>query len=434
MENLQHQEANGSDSEAVIGKDLRLFLLMNTARQYRVLRDSVISETPERREPGWIANEVVRKLLDGIAFSEPVVREIQNFLHQPEDPTLAEISAGDSPLMGAVVGPIDRLLVARVSDLLSKEESLALDFLVLLQLELMVLPREVVDDFGHLRLDDLRKQIDTVPMALKLLERAPIYERSLKALERLGGACRERLVADYEPLVCSIARRHSRLLDLRTDGRMSPDDLCQVGLIGLLRAIDSFDIRRGFRLATYARPAIENEINDFIRRSLHPVAMPREVTRERIRISHLESKLRQDLGRNEVDRELCDVMGMPWERFQSIRYAFQPARSLDEPLVEETDITLADTIVDPSADTEETVCTAMTCQKLHEALQTLPDRDRYVLELRFGLRGNREFTFDELGRELGITRQAVYKTVGRALEKLRNPNLGLVGEEASAWE
>ena len=432
MENLQHQEANGFDSEAGIGKDLRLFLLMNTARQYRVLRDLVISETPERREPGWIANEVVRKLLDGIAFSEPVVREIQNFLHQPEDPTLAEIVAGDSPLMGAVVGPVDRLLVARVSDLLGKEESFALDFLVLLQLELMVLPREVVDDFGHLRLDDLRIQIDTVPMALKLLERAPIYERSLKALEGLGSACRDRLVADYEPLVRSIARRHSRTLGLRPDSRISLDDLCQVGLIGLLRAIDNFDIRRGFRLATYARPAIENEINDFLRRSLHPVSMPKEVVTEFSRMRRLESKLRQDLGKDDVERELYDATGMPWEKFQSIRYAFQPARSLDEPLGEETDLTLADAIADPSVDVEETVCTAMTCEKLHQALQTLPERDRYVLELRFGLRGSREFTFDELGRELGISRQAVHKTVGRALEKLRNPDLGLVGGQAWA--
>ena len=92
----------------------------------------------------------------------------------------------------------------------------------------------------------------------------------------------------------------------------------------------------------------------------------------------------------------------------------------------DTELTLGDTIGDSSVNVEEAVCSRLMSEKMLQALKTLPERDRQVLNLRFGLDGNRELTLDELGRELGISRQAVHKTVGRVLKKLRDPGLGLV--------
>ena len=443
MENLQSQQVAMSRQVMELRKDLNLFFLFNTSRQYRLLRELVISKTPGRSEPGWITAEVVRNLLARIAGSGPVVQEIQSFLGQPEDPTLSEI-VGASPLSRALYGPIDRLLVARVSDVLDREEDFALNFLAQFLLDLAVLPRELVDDFGHFRLKELRDQIDTIPLDLKLLERAPIYEQNLENLVALGHSCRAQLIANYEPLVFAIARqRWAGLASGAHRRRESPitfDDLVQQGRIALMNAIEKFNIRRVINdsrrainngrdvvsFASYARPAIHHEISDFIRHNLHAMAMPKEVAAERQRMALMEDRLREELGRDDVEQELCDALEMTWEKFLKIRHSFLPAISLDNTVGDDTELTLGDTLGDSSVNVEEAVCSRLMSEKMLQALKTLPERDRQVLNLRFGLDGNRELTLDELGRELGISRQAVHKTVGRVLKKLRDPGLGLV--------
>ncbi len=371
---------------------------------------------------------MVRALLVNIAEGEPVVREIQNFLGQPEAPTLSEIT-GASPLRKALVGRVDPLLVARVSDVLDREEDFAFKFLVFLQLNIATLPQEVVDYFGHLRLDELQEALDTIPMDLKLLEREPIYEKYLVNLGLIGRSCRDRLIADYQPLVLSIAYRrwHNLTSQPRRESPIKFDDLVQQGQIGLITAIEGFNTRRQVSFASYARPAIQHEISDFVRRSLHPTVMPKDIAAERHRIAQVEAQLRDELWKDDVERELYDALELPWQKFASIRYPFMPARSLDEPYGEDdSDLTLGDTIADSSVNVEATVCAKIMGKKLHEALQTLPERDRYVLEMRFGLGGNRELPLVDVGRKLGISRQAVHKIEAGALKKLRDPRLGIV--------
>ena len=428
MKNLQSQRPDTTADAAIIGRDLERFFLINTARHYRLLREVVIGKNPGRTEDGWITSEVVRALLVNIAKSEPVVREIQNFLGQPEAPTLSEI-AGASPLTKALVGRVDPLLVARISDLLDREEDFAYQFLALLQLNIATLPLEVVDDFGHLRLEELREALDTIAMDLKLLEREPIYEKELKDLELIGRSCRNRLIADYQPLVLSIANRrwHNLTSQLQRESPIKFEDLVQQGRIGLINAIEGFNIRRLVSFASYARPAVEHEISDFIRNNRHAVAMPKAIVADRRRMAQVESQLREELRRDDVETELFDVLGLPWEKFASIRYPFKPGRSLDEPVGEDdSDLILGDTIADPSVNVEATVCAKIMGEKLHEALQALPERDRHVLELRFGLDGKPGLTLMDVGRQLGISRQAVHKIEAGALEKLRDPRLGLV--------
>ncbi len=444
MENLQSQQEFESRQKEVLGNDLKLFLLYNTARQYRILRQLVIEENPSGTEGGWITATVVRGLLRRIAVNEPVVREVQNFLGQPEDPTLSEIT-GASLLSSSLAGPINRLLVARVSDVLDKEEDFACQLLAFLQLDLAILPSQLVEDFGHLRLADLREQLDSIPMDLRLLERAPVYEKNLNNLEELERSCRDQLISNYEPLVDSIARqRWAGLNSIPVPERESPitlDDLVQQGQIALINSIEGFKIRRVIldssravknggsvvSFASYARPAIEHEISDFIRRNLHAVAIPKEIARERRRMAQVEAQLRSELRKYDVEWELYDALGLPREKYDSLRNPFLPAKGLRDPVGSpDSDLTLADTISDPSVGPEELVCSKLMVEKMLQALQTLPERDRRVLELRFGLGRDRELTFDELGRELGISRQAVHKTVGRALKKLRDPALGLV--------
>lgn len=434
MKNLQSQKPDITDDAATIGRDLQRFFLINTERHYQLLRKLVIEENPGRTEDAWITSEVVRALVVNIAKSEPVVREIQDFLGQPEAPTLSEI-AGASPLTKALVGSVDRLLVFRVSDVLDQEEDFAFQFLAFLQLNIATLPQELVDDFGHFRLEELREQLDTIPMDLKLIERAPIYEKSLKDLERIGSHCRRRLIADYQPLVWSIAfQRWDKLIArLRRESSITLDDLVQQGQIGLISAIEGFNIRRRVSFASYARPAIEHEISDFVRRNLHPTVMPKDVAAQRRRIAQVEAQLRNELWKDDVEKELYDALGLPWEKYVSVRYPFMQGRSLDEPVGDDdSDLTLGDTIADPSLGPEEIACAKMMGEKLHEALQTLPERDRCVLEMRFGLGGNRELPLVDVGRKLGISRQAVHKIEARALKKLRDPRLGIVS--GGEWE
>ena len=262
---------------------------------------------------------------------------------------------------------------------------------------------------------------DPVRMYLKEIGKVPLLsaDEEVELAKRMAEGdedAKKRLAEANLRLVVSIAKRYV--------GRgMLFLDLIQEGNLGLIKAVEKFDYHKGFKFSTYAtwwiRQAITRAIADQARTIRIPVHMV-ETINKLIRVSR---QLLQELGREPTPEEIAAELDMPVERVREILKISQEPVSLETPIGEEEDSHLGDFIQDDNVPVPaEAAAQTLLKEQLDEVLDTLTEREQYVLRLRFGMDDGRARTLEEVGKEFDVTRERIRQIEAKALRKLRHPS------------
>ena len=300
---------------------------------------------------------------------------------------------------------------------------------------------QVIDDFANVNLEDLDFSLeapeqdnpeepmpaenvaidDPVKVYLKEIGRVPLLTPEAEtalAMRIIEGDpyAKKRLSEANLRLVVSIAKRYV--------GRgMQFLDLIQEGNLGLIRAVEKFDYEKGFKFSTYAtwwiRQAITRAIADQARTIRIPVHMVETINK----LVRVQRQLLQDLGRDPTPEEIGAEMDMSADRVREIQKISQEPVSLETPIGEEEDSQLGDFIEDSQAVVPPDAASfSMLQEQLTQVLDSLADRERKVIELRFGLVDGHPRTLEEVGREFGVTRERIRQIESKTLAKLRHPS------------
>ena len=424
-------EDTHSKQESVTGNSINLYFaefweipLLNAEEEKLLSRQIEDGRYLAQIEQDWIDKYVVRPsaidlllvLTERFHEAHPLFEKLRQYLKSDEKMSIITETGLHPDLRSTIDGQIDQHLLSAMAQANGVSEDEALQSLIQLSLDNRLIPWQILgESVQNNSIAELHQILHSAEFRDMLKKHHTEIEAHFEQIRKRARQATDHLIQANLRLVISVARKY-------TDRGMPLADLVQEGNIGLMRATQKFDYRKGYKFSTYAHWWIRQSIQRAIADQSHTIRLPVHILDNMTRLSRAKSRLTQKLGHKPTNEELAAEMGVSLDKIEQLLHLnpYKPI-SLETPVGEEGS-QLLDVIEDrETPEPEELAATNLLAEHLSRVLESLSPRERRIIEMRFGLGGrDRSQTLEEVGAELGLTKERIRQIEGEALRKLRH--------------